>query len=281
MKIGVIDVGGGLRGVYAAGVFDYCMDKNIRFDLGIGISAGSANICSYAAGQRGRNYVFYTEYTFRKQYMGIGNFIKKRSFFDMDYVYGTLSNSSGENPLNYPALRDNPIQMYVVATNAVTGEAMYFDKSFIGQDDYAVMKASCAIPFVCHPYEVKGIKYFDGALSDPVPVKKAFELGCDKIVLILTKPADIVRDSKKDDRIASLIQKKYPAAAQCLRLRAKRYNEGVALAKKYAQQGKAVIISPDDTCGVDTIKKDKDSLIRLYNKGYKDGKRISEFMDKM
>ena len=26
MKTGVVDVGGGLRGVYTAGVFDYCLD---------------------------------------------------------------------------------------------------------------------------------------------------------------------------------------------------------------------------------------------------------------
>lgn len=27
MKTGIIDVGGGQRGIYAAGVLDYCMDK--------------------------------------------------------------------------------------------------------------------------------------------------------------------------------------------------------------------------------------------------------------
>ena len=35
-KIGVIDVGGGLRGIYAAGVFDWCMDNGVQFDYGIG-----------------------------------------------------------------------------------------------------------------------------------------------------------------------------------------------------------------------------------------------------
>ena len=44
MKIGVVDVGGGFRGIYACGVLDYCMDENIRFDLSIGVSAGSANL---------------------------------------------------------------------------------------------------------------------------------------------------------------------------------------------------------------------------------------------
>lgn len=53
MKTGIVDVGGGLRGIYAAGVFDWCLDQKILFDLCIGVSAGSANVVSYIAGQRG------------------------------------------------------------------------------------------------------------------------------------------------------------------------------------------------------------------------------------
>lgn len=101
MKIGVVDVGGGFRGIYAVGVLDYCLDNNIKFILGIGVSAGSANLISYAASQRGRNYKFYTDYGFRKQYASMGNFIFKKSYVDMDYVYGTLSNADGEYPFEF------------------------------------------------------------------------------------------------------------------------------------------------------------------------------------
>ena len=243
MKTGVIDVGGGLRGIYAVGIFDYCMDHQIHFDLGIGISAGSANLASFAAGQRGRNYQFYMEYAFRKQYMSVGNFILKRSFIDMDYVYGTLSRSDGEKPLDYCALRDNPMEFYVVAADARTGQAKYFDKSDISQDDYSIFKASCAIPFVCKPYEVKNIPYYDGALGDPVPVEKAFQLGCDRVVVILTKPEGELRTAEKDEKLAAHIRKKYPEAAKKLCQRAQRYNEGVSAAQDYARQGKALILT--------------------------------------
>ena len=277
MKTGVIDVGGGLRGIYAAGVFDYCMDHGIHFDLGIGISAGSANLASFAAGQRGRNYQFYTEYAFRKQYMSVRNFVLKRSFIDMDYVYGTLSRSDGENPLDYRALRDNPMELYVVATDARTGQAKYFDKKDIRQDDYGILKASCAIPFVCKPYEVENVPYYDGALGDPVPVEKALQLGCDRVVVILTKPEGELRTSGQDAKLAARIRKKYPKAAESLCQRAQRYNAGVSAAQKYVRQGKAIVVAPDDTCGVSTLKKDKVSLQRLYDKGYTDGKRIADF----
>ncbi len=278
MKTGVVDVGGGLRGIYAAGVLDYCMDQGIRFDLGIGVSAGSANLVSYAADQRGRNYQFYTEYAFRKQYMSLSNFITKRSYVDMDYVYGTLCNSDGENPLDYPAIRDNPMEFYVVAADALTGEPKYFDKADIRQDDYSIMKASSSIPFVCKPYVVQGRPYYDGALGDPIPVEKAFQLGCDRVVLILTKPEREVRNSKKDERLAAGIRKRYPVAAEKLRERAWRYNEGVALAQEYAKQGNVLIVAPDDTCGVDTLKKDKGFLRRLYEKGYADGIKITDYL---
>ncbi len=278
MKTGVIDVGGGFRGIYAAGVLDYCMDEGVRFDLGIGISAGSANLASFAAGQRGRNYRFYTEYGLRKQYASVRNFIRKRSFIDMEYVYGVLSDHDGEDPLDYPAIRDNPMELFVVAADAVTGRAKFFDKSDLAQDNYDILKASSSIPFSCPPYRINGIPYYDGALGDPVPVEKAFQLGCDRVVLILTKPENVPRDSGKDERLAAGIRRKYPKAAEKLCERARRYNEEVALAKEYAKQGRALIVAPDDTCGVDTLKRNKDDMDRLYKKGYSDGKKITDYL---
>lgn len=278
MKLGVVDVGGGLRGIYAAGVFDYCLEQDIHFDLCIGVSAGSANITSYMAGQKGRNYPFYVDYPFRKQYMSVRNYIFKRSYLNLDYVYGTLSNSNGENPLDYQAVVNNPAELVVVASNALTGEVKYFDKTDLKPDDYSIMKASSAIPFICHPYKVDGVPYYDGALGDPVPVEKAFQMGCDKVVVILSKPKELLRLPGKDLDYAKRIQKKYPLAADNLRRRAERYNQGVVVAKRYEAQGRALIIAPDDTCGLETLTKDRTALDSFYQKGYHDGGAILDFV---
>lgn len=277
-KIGVVDVGGGYRGVYATGVLDYCLEHNIMFDLGIGVSAGSANVISYAAKQARRNYRFYVKYGLRKEYAGVGNFISKKSFIDMDYVYGTLSNSDGEDPLDYHAFSESPMEFVAVATEAESGKVRYFYNRDIKKDSYDVLKASCAIPFVCHPYSVDGIPCYDGALGDPVPIEKAFQMGCDKVVLLLTLPENTIRTPKKDLRLAKGIRKKYPLAAKALEQRAQRYNEGVALARDYAAQGKLLIVAPDDTCGVSTLKRNPENLRKLYEKGYQDGERIAAFI---
>lgn len=89
--------------------------------------------------------------------------------------------------------------------------------------------ASSAIPAVCRPIPIDGVPCCDSALGDPVPVRKAFELGCDKVVLILTLPENTIRTSDKDKRLVRRIRRKYPAAAEALADRARTYNEGVAL----------------------------------------------------
>lgn len=278
MKTAVIDVGGGLRGIYASGVLDRCLDDKVSFSTGIGVSAGSANIASYIAGQRGRNFHFYAEYSLRKEYMSFSNFIKKRSYIDMDYLYGQLSNSEGENPLGYAAIAVSPMDFVVVATDARTGKAKYFDKSDMKQDNYDILKASCSIPFVCRPYVVDGVPYYDGALGDPIPVEKAFSMGCEKVVLILTRPRDFRRTADRDKKIAALIRRKYPAAAASMEQRAEKYNDGIRLAEQYEKEGRLLIVAPDDTCGMDTLTRDRDAMRRFYEKGLHDGADIAAFI---
>lgn len=275
---GVVDVGGGLRGIYGAGVFDYCLDHGIRFDYCIGVSAGSANIASYLGGQKGRNYRYYMEYAFRRQYMGLRNLFRTGSYLNLDYIYGELSKRGGEDPLDFETLRNSKSIMKIVALNARTGETIYFDKSDMAQDRYDALKASSCLPLACRPYFMDGIPCYDGGLADPVPVQKAFRDGCDKAAVILTKPRDELRTPERDARPARLLRRTYPKAAECLRLRWRKYNDGVALAKEYEKQGRALILAPDDCCGMRTLTKSRARMDRLYRKGYKDARALRDFL---
>ena len=277
-KIGIIDVGGGLRGIYAAGVFDWCMDNHIQFDYGIGISAGAANLSSYLSGQRGRNYTFFEEYSMRKQYMSAKSMLHTGSFLSLQYIYGTLSNADGENPWDFEKMQANPMEWYMIATNARTGKPHYFTRQDFHQDDYRVLMASCCIPVVCKPVEIDGVPYYDGALGDTIPLDKAFADSCDKVVLVLTKPVGTIRSSRTDHKLARVIRRRYPEAAGQLILRAEHYNEGILKARKLAEEGKVLIVAPDDTCGVDTLTRDQEALKALYAKGLNDAKIIRDFL---
>lgn len=39
----------------------------------------------------------------RRDYMSWSNFLRKGSYLDLDYIYSALSNSDGEDPVDYEA----------------------------------------------------------------------------------------------------------------------------------------------------------------------------------
>jgi len=267
-----------MRAIYGAAVFDWCLDNDIHYDYCLGVSAGSANIASFLGKQKGRNYRYYAQYSRRKAYMSWGNYLKKGSYLDLEYVYGTMANHGGEDPLDWKTIEKDSSIYLTVATNAKTGKPVYFPKNAMRQDDYRVMMASSCLPLACRAYRIDGVPYYDGGLSDPVPVRKAVADGCDKVVVLLSRPLDFVRTPKKDIFPSRLIGLRYPKAGEGLRNRAALYNDGVAFAKELQKNGKALIIAPDTIEGIDTLGKDAEALKRLYRKGLHDAEQIKDFL---
>lgn len=274
----IIDVGGGFRAIFGAGVLDRCLEEGIAFDHCYGVSAGSANLTSFLAHQHGRNHTFYTQYAFRKEYASVNSFIHNHNFANLDYVYGTLSNHDGENPLDYEAFAANPAQFTVVACDARDGSTKYFAKDDMHYDDYDILKASSAVPVACQPYVIDGVPYFDGGIADPVPVQKAIDDGCDRIVLVLTRPKDVIREQHKDVAPARILRRSHPKAAERLLERYATYNTEVAAAKQYEAEGKVLILAPEELYGLSTLSKTYEGLERMYRAGYGQAGRIADFL---
>ena len=163
-KIGLVVEGGGMKCAYSAGVLDGFMDAQLRFDYCIGVSAGSGNVASFVAGQRGRNLRFFTTHTHSPDYFGLKSFVKTGDLFGLQYIYGDLTNSPGPDPLDYDAFVRSPAVYQAAVTNALTGKPEYFGKETIHSNDFRLLMASCAMPVFCRPVELYGVPYFDGGL---------------------------------------------------------------------------------------------------------------------
>ena len=173
----------------------------------------------------------------------------------------------------------NPAEFTIVATDAETGQPHYFTKEDIRRDEMAPIKASSCVPAANQPYPVNGHRYYDGGMSDPIPLEKCFRDGCDKVVLLLTRPKDFERSPDKDKLASALIKHRYPAAAEAMSKRAIKYNTELWLAKQYEKQGKVLIVAPDDIGGMSTLTKDPETIESLYHKGYHDAEAIREFVN--
>ena len=279
--LGLIDVGGGLRGSFTAGIYDWFLDQGLQpFDYLLGVSAGSANMVTFLAAQRGRNLRSYVDYAFRPRYMSLRNLIRTGSYLDLDYIYGDLCGPHGEDPIDMAAFNANPARYEAVVTDAATGEPLYFDKQEMTGGDFSVIKASCAVPGFVKPYPVHGRPGFDGGVADPVPWQRAVAQGCDRLVVLLTRPREYRRSPLKHKKLMHALLRDWPAAYAALVGRSARYNRQVEAVLAMEAQGKALLVAPTDISGMSTLKKDRDAIELLYHMGYVQGPKILQFIDK-
>lgn len=280
-KIGLIDVGGGLRDIFGAGVTDYLIDNNIEIPYTIGISAGSANMASYISKQKGRNRRFYEIYSMQKKYMGIDHLLKTGSYINFDYIYKELSNSNGLDSWDFNKAMKSNQEMIVVATNAKTGNCEYFYKRDFKEDNYGFFSASCSIPILNKPYKFNNEEYIDGAISNPIPYEKAFKDGCTKLIIILTRPIDFRKENGRESKFYKKWEKKYPNLIDKLYNRCNLYNEQLeSIIKISKEKNNILIIAPDheDVDGLKTLTRDLEKLDNLYFKGYKKASLIKDFL---
>lgn len=277
---GIIDIGGGLRGIYTSGVYDYLIDNGIDIEYCMGVSSGSANLITYVAGQRGRTKRFYDEYAFDKKYMSVGSYLKTGMLINLDYIYSEISNSNGKDPLDYEAIKNSSKIFKTVATRADTAAPRYFTKDDISQDDYTLLKACCAIPVACRkPIKFKDGEFFDGGLSDPIPYKKAFEDGCDRLIICITKPIDF-RKTPMSGPLVDFTLRKFPKMKERVLAMHNSYNNGIEEILELERQGRALVIYPKECFGINTLSKDKEGMQKLYSLGYEDGKKIKDYINR-
>lgn len=269
-KTGLVVEGGGMKCAYNAGILDAFLDNGIEFSYCIGVSGGAGNVASFLAGQRGRNLRFFTEYIHAPEYFGLKSLIRTGNLFGLQYIYGELTNSTGKDPLDFPAIMKNPAKYEVAATNALTGKAKYFGKEDMKQDDYRPIMASCAIPVACRPVEIKGIPYYDGGIADAIPIGRALEEGCDRLVVILSKQRDYIRKPQGMRFLYSRVCRQYPKIVEEIDNRHITYNQNLQEVFRLEREGRAFVFAPSQLIHVGTYSMKEQAERSLYDLGMKD-----------
>ena len=183
-------------------------------------------------------------------------------------VRGVVVDASGGKPLEAVSVMV-PGQNYATVTNVETGEAEYIKiTDCFGQME--AMRATSAMPFVSRIVAYEGKKYLDGGVADSIPVDKCREMGCDKIIVVLTRPLDY-RKSPSDPRLAQRFYgKKYPKLTERINNRYAEYNACVEKIIGMEQRGEIFVIRPSRTVKVKHIERDTRKLQAIYDLGAED-----------
>ena len=272
-KIGLVLEGGGLRGLYTAGVLDTFMDNNIDIDTIIGVSAGALFGVNYFSKQRGRALRYNKKYSNDKRYMSLRSFILTGNYINKKFAYYTISNELDK--FDNKAFKKSKKKMYAVATRLKDGQAEYFEiKDPIKQMEE--LRATSAIPGLTKIVKINNEKYLDGGVADSIPIDKMQELGMDKIIVVETQPKNYKKKPLKKSIIRFMKIKyiKYPNFIKAMINRHERYNEVKEKIMDLENKKEIFVIRPSKDLNIDIKNKDEKKYQEVYDLGVKDTKKM-------
>ena len=264
--------GGGLRGIFSAGVLRRFMDDKLYCDYVIGVSMGACSAANYVSRQPERNRIVNTRFLRDRRYLSYARLLAGGDLFGMDFIFREIPHRLV--PFDFDTFYASPVRLVTVATDCVTGEAVYYEKSDLGTDYLTVLKASSSLPFIARPVTFRGRTLMDGGLADSVPVRKAVADGREKRIVVLTRPKGY---RKKASRMPAVLLRRYrrfPGLLDAMSSRHRVYNETMDYIDDLEEAGEAFVIRPEGKPAAERVEKDKDKVYLTYDEGYDTASRL-------
>lgn len=274
---GLILEGGGMKGVYTAGVLDFFIEKGVEFSSVFGVSAGAGNMASYIAKQKERGRDVMLDYIGEKRFAGIYSLLTTGDVFGADMIYSLVPKYL--NPIDRKAYSEYQGKAYAVVANIVTGEAEYPQiKDIMADVDY--IRASSSLPLVSKNVKIGDGVYLDGGIADSVPIRESERMGNIKNVIILTKPSGYRKKPESKANLALIRARyaKYPKVYEMMKKRHEIYNETFDYIEDKERKGDIFIIRPSMDLNIGRIEKDVSKLTELYKLGYQDAVKAYDAM---
>ena len=268
-KTGLVLEGGGFRGAYTAGALSWLIDHDIVLDYSVGISSGAAYLCFYYLGRTDLLKKVTTYYTPQKDVVGFQAFLKEGHYVAYKHLFydDVIVNEKFDIQ---PLIDMNP-NMEMGAYDLSQGKTVWFGPKDLDLN-LDLVRASCALPIASAVVEIDGHRLLDGGITKMIPIERALEVGCEKCLVITTKPKDYVR-KPASPIIKWLMKVNYrdcPQMAKDYEVRHLNYYDQINIIKDLEEKGDAIFMYPTETIPVSRFKGSEEDSIRLYDLGYQD-----------
>lgn len=278
-NVGLVLEGGGMRGVYTAGVLDAFMDENISFSYVIGVSAGANNGSNFVSNQRGRNKRLFLNWSKDKRFLGFNNFIREGSYFGMNFLFDKLPNELDK--FDYETFYNSEVVFKACTTECETGNAVYFEQNDFYPNSFMnkALRASSSLPIISKDVEIGGKRYIDGGLADFIPIDKSIDDGNKYNVIILTRNKGYESHiSRSDNIIKKITLMKYPELKDAINIATVKYDNTLKKINKLEKDGYVFVFRPEKKLVVDRYEKNQSKLADLYEQGYNEAiTQMNEF----
>lgn len=270
LKCGLVLEGGGMRGIYTAGVLDVLGERGITFDGVAGVSAGAIHAASFLAGQNGRSIRFYLAYCKDPRFMGIRSLLRTGDFVNNDFCYRQIPDA--RVPLDYDAVENNPASFYAVATDIETGKPHYMDIKSLRGGGMDALRASASLPLVSKFVSYDGKKLLDGGTSDSIPIDFMMDSGYEKCVIVLTQ-IDGYRKKPEKNALCRIRYRNRPDYLHAMETRHERYNAILDKIRALETENRVFVFRPSEKIRIRRLERDPARILSMYELGRRDAQK--------
>jgi len=278
-KVGLVLEGGAMRGMFTAGVLDTFMENNIKIDGIVGVSAGALFGVNYFSKQKGRVIRYSKRFCRDLRYMSMLSLLFTGNVVNKNFAYYKVTKKLDK--FDNDTYKMNNTGYYAVVTNVETGCPEYI-KIEDCIKDLEFLRASSALPMASKIINIGNKKYLDGGISDAIPIEKCFELGYDKVIVILTRDLSYRKKSLSLKTINKVKKKfkNYPKLIDTMINRYDNYNNTIDKIIKLEKEGKLFVIRPTSEININLIERNKNKLQEVYDLGVSDCNNVIDNLKK-
>lgn len=274
MKKGLILEGGGLRGLYTAGILDSWMQHDIHFDGVIGVSAGALFGCNFKSHQIGRALRYNILLKDEPRYMSLRSFIKTGNIVGADFAYHEVPTKI--DIVDVETFENDPTHFYVVATDIATGMPFYHEMKTFNYEELEWMRATGSMPIVSTPVPLEGKFYLDGGISDSIPLAHFQSIGYEQNVVILTRPRGYIKKPTSMGWIYRICCRKYPKIADAMIRRHEMYNKQIEYILEEEKKGNTLLIFPNESLHIGRIELNEEKMKQVHRLGVEKGEETAK-----
>jgi len=273
-KKALIVEGGGSRGVFSFGVIDSFIKASYNpFDIHLGVSNGAVVQLWYLLEVSDYN-LDKMLFTASGDYIKYSNLLFNKSIMNFEKLY---QDANKVFPIDFDRLQENLAgkNFYVVISDAESGKPEYIELS---KENYInEMLATGSLPVLMkNEILLGGKRKYDGGITDPIPVQKAYEMGAREIVVIRTYEEDFIRKTKLENYIAAFATRAYPNITEALKNNTSTYNSALKFINNPPSDCKITQICPPKRLSTKRATTNPKTMKADYQIGVNCGERFLE-----
>lgn len=238
-----------MRAALTSGFTVDLLNASIDFPWVAGISAGATNTVNYVSRDARRARRSFVDFAADPQFGSLRTWLRGQGLFNAEYIYQNTSLPDQALPFDWETFSTSPTQYEIIAFDAISGREKAWTRADATPRENVLLqvRASSTMPVLMPPVRIEGHTYVDGALGEDggIALSAAQRAGFEKFVFVLTQERGYTKLPQRFPRFYRTYFRRFPAVAEALLTRHRRYNETRDRVFELERAGSAHVFAPE------------------------------------